>query len=987
MKRLMAIVFCLIALHVQSQTGKVKGVVEEGGESIPGVIVGVEGSSNKVISDLDGTFMLVNVPVGTQTLVLKSMGFDEKRIEVQINDGETTDLGTISMDESEAVNLKEATVSARMKDGEVKALNITRASPRTVNVLANETVSKLPDRNAAEALQRLPGVVMERDQGEGRYISFRGTPNDWSSALVNGDRMPVADEESKTRAMKFDIFPASLIEYVVASKTLTPDIEGDAIGGSANFITRAAPADSILQINAGVGYNFQADKPVYNLSAFYGDRTANDKWGYLIGGSFFHRNWATDNYQIFYGTNYNHAIQRMELRDYTGTRTTAGANAALEYKISNFSKLYLKATYGQMIDNEFNRKTMFNWGTGVGQSIRLQNIHNIMNTRFFGGELGGNHKTEGGTVFDWRVASYDNKFNYGRVPVEEKGDPRNGYFVIEFEKPVRFTDMLYLDIDGNPTDYVNAVEQWKFLDIDSPFPQVHGDPYTNIQPTWDNFPYFPPSDVDSTALFLRAYSETNVTRESDPIVAQLDVTHTFNHRLSLKIGGKFRMKQGERRVGLELWERDATATPYIQYDSLNPVALGEEGEFLEELGSPYAGRMFPFFTEETIDNFLIDQEPNLIYKPFGVNTPYYNQFVGSSYKYTENVYAAYVMADWMVAESVTLFGGVRAEYTTPLVKADSVIEDQLTSTRYNIETQAGKNYLAVLPMLNMKWDMAKQDILRAAVTRSFRRPNFNEIKPGQPSIDYTNFDLVYGNPDLKPSYSWNADVTYEHYFGIAGMMSVSGYYKYVTDHIFTSFETSSLDGTGIANEFQVPGGIISKRYENAPEAYAAGVELLFVRNFDFLKGFFSDFGVSANYTFTDSRMYIDARQDPQALPRQSKNLLNASLFYENDKIIARVALNYRDPYLLELNLYAVEDPANPGTFITQEDTQYDIYVGESLTLDVSVSYQVIDNLFIYAEANNLTNTPFVMYRGRRERPVKTEYYSIRALFGLKYEIR
>lgn len=987
MIRLMAILMCIATLQVQGQTGKVKGVVQEGGESIPGVIVGVDGSAIKVISDLDGTFLLVNVPAGNQTIVLKSMGFEEKRMEVEVKAGETADLGVIKMDESEAVNLKEATVSARMKDGEVKALNITRTSPRSVNVLANETVAKLPDRNAAEALQRLPGVVMERDQGEGRYISFRGTPNDWSSALVNGDRMPVADEESKTRAMKFDIFPASLIEYVVASKTLTPDIEGDAIGGSANFITRSAPADSILQINAGVGYNFQADKPVYNLSAFYGDRSANGKWGYLIGGSLFHRNWATDNYQIFYGTNYNHAIQRMELRDYVGTRTTAGANVALEYKISNFSKLYMKGTYGQMIDDEFNRKTMFNWGTGVGQSIRVQNIHNIMNTRFFGGEIGGSHKTEGGTQFDWRLASYDNKFNYGRVPIDEKGDPRNGYFVIEFEKPVRFTDMLYLDINGQPTEYVNAVEQWKFLQVDSPFPDVHGDPYDNIQPTWDNFPYFPPSPVDSSMLFLRAYSETNVTRESDPIVAQVDITHQFGHRLSLKAGGKYRMKIGERRVGLELWERDATSVPYIQYDSLNPEPIGEPGEFLEELDSPYSGRMFSFLTQETLDNFILDQGDNLRHLPFGENTPYYNQFVGSSYRYEESVYAAYAMADWKLSEDLVIFGGLRAEYTTPLVRADSVIEDVVNSTRYNIETSAGENYLALLPMVNMKWDFAKQDILRAAVTRSFRRPNFNEIKPGQPQIDYTNFDLVYGNPQLNPSYSWNADLTYEHFFGIAGMMSVSGYYKYVTDHIFTSFETGSLDGTGISNEFQVPGGIISKRYENAPEAYAAGVELLFVRKFDFLKGFFSDFGASANYTFTDSRMYIDARQDPQALPRQSKNLLNASIFYENDKIIARVALNYRDPYLLELNLYAVEDPANPGTFITQEDTQFDVYVGESLTLDVSVSYQVIDNLFIYAEANNLTNTPFVMYRGRRERPVKTEYYSIRALFGLKYEIR
>jgi TonB-dependent receptor len=978
---------CMLIGFARAQQGGIRGVVTDGAETLPGVVVLVKGSTLTATTDIDGAFNIGKVPAGKQVLVFSFIGFADTEKEIEIKSGEVVDLGEIALKESGSLTLNDVEVKAQMKDGEAKAINMTKASSRTVNVISAEGVSKLPDRNAAEALQRLPGVVMERDQGEGRYISFRGTPNDWSSALVNGDRMPVADEESKTRAMKFDIFPASLIEYVVASKTLTPDIEGDAIGGSANFITRSAPADSILQINAGIGYNHQAYKPVYNVSAFYGNRLLNGKLGYLIGGSFFHRNWSTDNYQVFYGTNYNQAIQRMELRDYSGTRTTAGANAALEYKFSNYSKVYFKGTYGQMIDDEFNRKTMFNWGTGVGQSIRVQNIHNIMNTAFFGGEIGGSHKTPKGTVLDWRIASYDNRFRYGQVPVKQKNDPRNGYFVIEFEQSVRFTDMLYLDENGNQTDEFNAVEQWKFLDIDSPV-DGYGDPDNAIKPTWRTYPYFPPNPVDSMLLFLRAYSETNQTRESDPIVAQLDVEHKFSNRLTVKGGFKARHKTGERKVGLEYWERDPLATPAIVYDSLSPEDLRLNGGFLEELDSPYDDNMFQFFNDDQIDNFIHDQEPNLTYHTFGVNTPYYAQFIGSSYRYSETVAAGYAMADVKITEHLMLIGGLRAEYTLPSVIADSVVEDIANSTRYLVESKSGKNYLALLPMLNLKWELGKKNVVRAAVTRSFRRPNFNEIKPGQPSIDYTNFDLIYGNPDLKPSYAINVDATYERYFGVAGMFSVSGYYKYVTDHIYTSFETASLDGTGISNEFQVPGGIISKKYQNAPKAYTAGVEIQFVRKFDFIKGFMKDFGVSANYTFTDSKMFIDARDEAQPLPRQSRNLFNASVFYENKRLIARVAVNYRDPYLLELNLYATQDPMNPGEVIVfHQDNEYDLFVGKSLTLDAAVSYEVIKNLSLYVEANNLTNTPFTMYRGRPERPVKTEYYSIRALFGIKYEIK
>ena len=133
-------------------------------------------------------------------------------------------------------------------------------------------------------------------------------------------------------------------------------------------------------------------------------------------------------------------------------------------------------------------------------------------------------------------------------------------------------------------------------------------------------------------------------------------------------------------------------------------------------------------------------------------------------------------------------------------------------------------------------------------------------------------------------------------------------------------------------------------------------------------------------------MKIEARPSLQALPRQSANVANFQLGYEDKKFGANVGVNYKDPYLKELSFFGVRDPETNEFINLRTNNDFDIYQGKSLTMDASVSYNFTPKLSVYAEANNLFNTPFLEYRGRKERPVRTEYYSIRALVGIKYQI-
>lgn len=973
-------VFCSSLAIAQNN---ITGTVSDRSGPLPGVAVSVKNTTKGVNSDADGKFKLSGLMPADSLIQFSFIGFEPRIISTKGQSG-NINLGNILLiEKKDGYQLDGVDIVSEMIEGDAKAMDMTRLSPRQVNVISASTAAKLPDRNVAEAVQRIPGVVLERDQGEGRFISFRGTPSDWSSATVNGDRLPSADEESRTRAINFDILPTNLVEYTVVSKTLTPDLEGDAIGGSANFLTRFPVTERTLQLSIGGGVNLQAEGPVGSGSFLYGDISKNKKWSFVTGGSFYSRNWATDNYQIFYGGNLNHALTRLELRDYKGVRKTLGSNAAVQFEPNEKWRFHVKAIQGSMDDNEYNRKIMYNWSTGIGQSIKLQNIHSILTNRFYGGEAGVQFTPSKHKTLQFKLASYQNEFRYGAVPYNNRKDPKNGYYVLEFEKALQFTDFLYLDENGNQTDELNAYERFKFLDIDSPV-EGYGDSHTNIRPTYkNNIPYSP---TDTMFLFTRAYTETNQTRERDPIVLQLDYTDKRAGMFQFKTGVKFRNKEGFRNVGLEVWERNPAFPKPLVYDTYNPQALNENGGFLEELGTPYAGQLFPFLPNEEVDNFIENRGDTLVYRPFGVNTPYYNQFIGSSYSYSENVSAGYFMADLFFTPSFSLNIGIRAEYTQVEVRADTVIEDLVNFTRFLIPKTAGRNYWAVLPMANFKLKSGKNSQVRGAFTRSFRRPNFNEIKPGTAAIDYTNFDMVFGNPDLKPSFSWNADIVYEKYLGSNGLISFGGFYKYVTDHIYTAFESSSTDNNGISNQFQIPGGVIAKKYQNAPFANIAGIEANFSFKLNKLQGFWQHFGVSANYSYTWSELKIDSREKMQALPRQSPNVANLAIFYDAPKFTIRLAGNYKDPFLYELNLYAVKDPQTGNPQVIHQNNDFDMFVGSTFTLDASATWNFAKRFSLTAEANNLTNTPFVIYRGRRERPVKTEFYSIRALIGIRYTL-
>lgn len=229
------------------------GMVADQSAILPGATVTVMETGARVQTDERGQFVLKGLDAGTYHVRISYVGYESLQTSITLATDERKDMGRLQVVVS-GNSIEEVVAVGHIFQGEMKALNTQKNANRILNTISADGIGKLPDRNAAEAVQRLPGVSIERDQGEGRFVAVRGLPSQWSSASLNGDRIPTAEEETTSRATAFDFFPTEMIESVEVSKAITPDMEGDAIGGNVNFITRRAPQETTLDVTVGTNY-------------------------------------------------------------------------------------------------------------------------------------------------------------------------------------------------------------------------------------------------------------------------------------------------------------------------------------------------------------------------------------------------------------------------------------------------------------------------------------------------------------------------------------------------------------------------------------------------------------------------------------------------------------------------------------------------------------------------------------------------------------
>ncbi|MCF0041289.1 TonB-dependent receptor [Dyadobacter fanqingshengii] len=909
-------------------------IMDEQKLSLPGATVKITPGNQYTISDVYGKFEFLNVTPGTYQLEATYMGYRNFSQNITVESGGAGSFELIM--EEGGLDINEVVVLGDRLKGQAKALNQQRNNDNITNIISSDQVGRFPDSNIGDALKRVPGITMQNDQGEARNIIVRGLAPELNSVTLNGDRIPSA--EGDNRRVQMDLIPSDMISTIEVNKTLTPDMDADAIGGSVNLVTRAAPNSQRISATLSSGFNPIRSKALYTGGFVYANRFAKKAIGMVLSGSYNNNNYGSDDVEAVWAKDDfgNVFINETDIRKYDVQRIRRSLSAAFDFKL------------GQ--NHTITANAMYNWRDDIENRYRLQidDIEPVYddNDKITGFEGRVGRQTKGGID--------NNKNKGGRL---ERQTVQN--------YSVRGDHLLSpkVDLDWS-VSYSTASE-------DRPNERYIGFREGGNTLTYNGdsrAPLVSPVGLDATTLGLHEITENHDFTEETELGAKLNLRFP----LSMIPNQKGRMRVGAR-LRLKTKDRNNNFFEYTPVNEDDIATIGDAGTVnwpgkKFQAGSHLVPGLFAskgFLGNLNLSNtgqFEAESVPG--------------EFLGANYNAKENIVAGYVRFDQDFNEKLSMIIGARFENTS-INYTGNIIEDEeeLAGAR-SVEN----TYLNVLPSVSFRYNATDNFILRAAATTALARPNYYALAP-YISIIPGDQEISAGNPDLKATYSWNFDLMAENYFESVGLISGGVFYKNLKNFIYTyrNQQYSQADFTAgfpsVTNPISAGQQWDFLQSRNGDNVNIFGFELAFQRQLDFLPGFLKNFGIYTNYTFTKSFADGVYNEDGHertdvSLPGTAPHMFNASLSWENKRFSARLSANYTAAYLDALG---------------GEDFD-DIYYDKQFFLDANAAYKITKNLRLFAEANNLTNQPLRYYQSISARTVQAEYYRPRFNFGLKFDM-
>ena len=355
-----------------AQTGpSVQGTIteKESGALLPGAEVELQDTQYRTRSGSDGRYRLDGVPAGDYTVVVNYVGFEDFEASVSVSASGTV---TVPIQLDARYEFADEIVVQAVRFGQSKALNDQKQAVNIKNVLSEEQIQSFPDLNTAEVLQRVSGVAITRDNGEGRFVSMRGTPSAMTNITINGQQ--VAYSNSANRMVELDVISAAQLTGIEVTKVLTPDMDADSVGGAINLKTRSAfdQPDGVTNFTLGVGDNSIADgthsRSAFNYSTVLGQ---NRNLGFSVGVNFArtaaerHNNehkWGDR--ETVGGAEIPYALRNTEAQFSANDRDRFGANARLEVRINDDHKLDFSVVQNYREDDQDRQITRIRWDKG-----------------------------------------------------------------------------------------------------------------------------------------------------------------------------------------------------------------------------------------------------------------------------------------------------------------------------------------------------------------------------------------------------------------------------------------------------------------------------------------------------------------------------------------------------------------------------------------------------------------------------------------------
>ena len=359
MKKTVLLILLLGQVIALQAAGLISGTVKEKTElrTLPGAVLRLDKFNRYTVSDKNGNFEFLNVPDGDYRVEVSYLGYITAYQDVSVKEGANSVMEFLLQEDSKVLN--EVVVMGDQARGQAKAFNQQKTNRNVTNVISADQVGRFPDSNIGDALKRVPGITMQNDQGEARNIIVRGLASELNSVTLNGNRIPSA--EGDNRKVQMDLIPSDMIQTIRVNKTLTPDMDGDAIGGSVDLVTRAASGGQRISFTALGGFNPIRNGATGSGAFVYSNRFADGKVGVVLSASYMNKTYGSDNIEGVWAADNadNIFLEEMDIRKYDVQRIRRSVSLNADWKIDANNTIAADLMYNWRDDRENRFRTQF----------------------------------------------------------------------------------------------------------------------------------------------------------------------------------------------------------------------------------------------------------------------------------------------------------------------------------------------------------------------------------------------------------------------------------------------------------------------------------------------------------------------------------------------------------------------------------------------------------------------------------------------------
>lgn len=843
LKFLPAVMILFFSTNLLAQSGKITGTVidTETGEPVIGCNILIEGTSMGAAADINGSYVINNVPAGTYSLRFSSIGYAKSTVtEVEVKENELTKIDILLQVES--FETEEVVVTAKLLENNEASLLVKRQKSSSISdAISAEAISRSGSSNAADAMTKVTGASVVG----GKYVYIRGLGDRYSSTQLNGTELPSADPDKKS--FNLDLFPSSLLDNLVTIKSFTPDKSGSFTGGLVDVTTKNYPEKLTIDFSASGSYNTATGN-----NEFLTYSGGNKDWLGFDDGARSIPSALTDPSIAIPSPNAarRDREQALELDRLTKSfnpemapsRSAAPVNSSYSFSAGDQINL-LGSPLGYTASLSYSRNYNFYDDGQVGRwqlsgnANDAENLNNYMllndvkasDEVLWGGLINLAYKPAGNHDISFRYLYTQSGESTSRYQAGEWSDQLGSTPVYE-TRSLLYTERnlqtyqfggehFFEDLLGSTIDWTASFSNTK---QDEPDLRFFSNDYVYDE---DNEEYYYSINKNSYNEPTRFFRNLNEENQNFKLNVSVPFKQWNGFQSKLKLGGgitKVNRDFRERRFELRRSTANYTGDPADYFTNQTGIVDSTNGRYL-------------------FGTYLFDAST-----------------LRSNYDGSQNINAIYAMLELPVFGNLKLIGGARYE-TTEM----EVTSHDTTSPAASLDDKD------ILPAASLIYQLSDNMNLRFSYGKTIARPSFRELAPFR-SFEFLGDFIFSGNADLERTLVDNFDIRWEWFTRPGELYAVSFFYKDFTNPIERAFNPTTE--------------LVS--YQNVSRGFTYGAEFEIRKRLDIIGDLFSNFFVNANFSFVKSQVDIpDDEYDILIKPNDPNAEKNRPLFGQSPYIV------------------------------------------------------------------------------------------------------